>query len=111
MKICNVCGHEYLDSYESCPFCARNIAEDRGSNEPDIKYHYDKRHRKINNNHIAGVYATDGTIVTQLDQLVPSSFEALPVCPSGGIYSMDNSDPEFPRVTCSIHGSRDKPVE
>jgi hypothetical protein len=57
------------------------------------------------------VYATDGTIVTQLDQLVPSSFEALPVCPSGGIYSMDNSDPEFPRVTCSIHGSRDKPVE
>lgn len=26
MAICDVCSHEYLDSYEECPFCARRAA-------------------------------------------------------------------------------------
>lgn len=25
MKTCETCGREYLESYESCPFCARNF--------------------------------------------------------------------------------------
>lgn len=25
MKTCETCGREYLDSYESCPFCARSL--------------------------------------------------------------------------------------
>lgn len=27
MAVCEHCGHEYLDSYEECPFCARRKAE------------------------------------------------------------------------------------
>jgi|GEM_PF-2494080 len=160
MKTCNVCDHEYLDTYESCPFCARNIAEDRGADVPDIDFRYEKHHRELNYKLIAGVlgspllliilyllfqmffvtttaepatdtavreacfytedlienaaavqFATNGAAVTDLASLVPSSFEALPTCPSGGVYSLDSSDPEFPTVTCSIHGSRAAPLE
>jgi hypothetical protein len=38
MPYCELCQHEYLDSYESCPFCAR-AAEERTASEvkPDLE--------------------------------------------------------------------------